>query len=276
MKMSLVTTAFMLAVVQGVSSAAEPTTAGCLSAHEASLKLRSDHKLRAERSQLLGCAASTCPADIRKECLARVEEVNAQIPTIVFSGKDGSGADIGVVKVTMDGEVLTERLEGTALSVDPGEHAFTFETAGQATLTKKILVLQGQKDRHELIAFSATQPTDSVPSPSPSGTGTQKVLALVAGGIGLAGLGVGAAFGFMAISQKNDAQSACPDACRTTGDQDKWSTAGKTGDISTIAFVVGGVGVAGAALLWFTAGNAGPSSPQVGLGLGGLQARGTW
>jgi hypothetical protein len=160
--------------------------------------------------------------------------------------------------------------------MDPGEHAFTFETAGQAPLTKKILVLQGQKDRREIIAFGATRPTDSSPSPSPSGMGTQKVLALVAGGIGIAGLGVGAAFGVVAMSQKSDAQSACPDACATADGVSKWSTAGKTGDISTIAFVVGGVGVAGAALLWFTAGDGSPSSPQVGLGPGGLQARGTW
>jgi hypothetical protein len=192
----------------------------------------------------------------------------------VFSAKDASGADLSAVKVTVDGEILAERLDGTALSIDPGEHAFTFETAGQARLTKKILVLQGQKDRRELIAFGATQPAES-PPPSPSGMGTQKVLALVAGGIGVAGLVVGATFGFMAMSQKNDAQSACPDACTTPDGVNQWSTAGKTGDVSTIAFVVGGVGVAGAALLWFTAGSS-PSSPQVGLGLGGLQARGTW
>jgi hypothetical protein len=80
-----------------------------MTASNASLKLGEEHKLRAERSQLLVCAHAACPSEIRKECLARVDEVNAQIPTIVLSAKDRKGTDISAVKVTMDGEVLAER-----------------------------------------------------------------------------------------------------------------------------------------------------------------------
>jgi hypothetical protein len=125
--------------------AANPTTADCLTASEASLESGNEHHLRGERNQLLVCAAASCPADIRKECVRRVDEVNAAIPTITFEAKDGSGADVSAVKVTMDSEVLAERLEGTALSIDPGEHTFTFETAGQPAVTRK-LVIPGTTD----------------------------------------------------------------------------------------------------------------------------------
>ena len=54
----------------------------------------------------------------------------------------------------------------------------------------------------------------------------------------------------------------------------KWSTAGSTGNISTIGFIVGGVGVAGAVVLWLTAPTS--SSAQVGFGPGSLQVKGTW
>jgi hypothetical protein len=231
------------------------------------------------------CAATTCPADIKKECLARVDEVNAQIPTIVFSVKDAKGADLSAVKVKMDGEVLAERIQGTALSIDPGEHTFTFEMAGQAPVTKKLVIVQGQKDRREVISFgsgASDGPVEGAPSTPPAGVddgggmGTQKILAIVAGGIGVVGLGVGTAFGIMALSKKSDAQNACPNNCATQDGVNKWSDAASTGNISTIGLIVGGVGIAGGAVLWFTAPSASSSSPQVGVGLGGLQVKGTW
>ena len=127
-----------------IALAADPTTADCLAASDASLKSGNEHKLRAERSQLLVCAAPSCPADIRKDCVSRVDELNGQIPTIIFAARDlSTSSDLSAVRVTMDGEVLAERLEGTALSIDPGEHTFLFETSGQAGVTKKLVIRQG-------------------------------------------------------------------------------------------------------------------------------------
>jgi hypothetical protein len=190
----------------------------------------------------------------------------------------------------MDGEILADRLEGTALSIDPGEHTFTFETTGQSAVTKKLVIQQNQKDRSEQITFGTPGATPSPgPIPLPTvettpaentshGLGTQKVLALVAGGIGVVGLGIGGAFGGVALAQKSSAKSACPGAtCANQADADKWSTAASSGNISTIALIVGGVCVAGAAVLWFTAPSAskGPSA-QVGVGPGSVQLKGTW
>jgi hypothetical protein len=282
--------------VDRTAHAAAPTTADCLGASEAALKSGNDHKVRAERSQLLVCASASCPADIRKECAKRVDEVNAQIPTIIFGAKDASGADVSTVKVTMDGEVLAGRLEGTALSIDPGEHTFTFETANQPRVTKTFTIQQAQKDRRELITFgvATTAPSPLAPTPRPigdqalpenppgtdghQGLGTQKILAIVAGGIGVVGLGLGTAFGVMAISQKSDAQNTCAGSqCATLDGVNKWNKAGSTGNVSTIGFVIGGVGVAGAAALWVTApGSRGGAGPQVGFGPGALQVKGTW
>src|SRR5580700_7074280 len=99
-----------LLVAAAPAQAADPTTADCLAASDASLSSGNQHKLRAERSQLLTCAAASCPSDVRRECGSRVDEVNKQIPTIIFAAKDASGADLSAVKVTMDDEVLAERL----------------------------------------------------------------------------------------------------------------------------------------------------------------------
>lgn len=283
---------------RSAAQAADPTTADCLAASDASLASGNQHKLRAERSQLLMCAAASCPSDIRKECVRRVDEVNTQIPTIVFEVKDSSGGDLSAVKVTMDAEVLAQRLEGTALSIDPGEHNFTFETAGEPPVTKRFVIQQAQKDRRELISLGTpiaatspiptSRPTDVQPLASPQGKEAppahregmraQKILALIAGGIGVVGLGVGTAFGVAAMTKKSDAESVCAsDPCGTQAGANKWSDAGSAGNISTIAFIVGGVGVVGGAVLWFTAPRtSGGPSTQVGVGTGVLQLKGTW
>ncbi len=225
--------------------------------------------------------------------MSRIEELKPQIPTIIFDAKDASGADLSAVKITMDGEVLTERLEGTALAVDPGEHTFTFETADRPPVTRTLMVLQTQKDRREVVTFgaatpqpspaSAPQPVSVTPLPAAPeekglGMGTQKVLALVAGGVGVVGVGLGTAFGVMALSQKSDAHNACPaTSCPTQDGLNKWNTAGTTGDVSTVGFIVGGAGLVGAAVLWFTAPrSSGGVTAQVGLGPRGVQLKGTW
>jgi hypothetical protein len=288
-----------LAAPESTALAADPTTADCLAASEARISAGNQHKLRAERGFLLLCAAPSCPAEIREECSSRMEQVNAQIPTVIFQAKDAAGGDVVAVKVSMDGEVLAQRLEGTALSTDPGKHTFTFEAAGLPPVTKTLVMLTSQKLRREQIFLGAPpSPSPAVPAPTtapppvqgdgatspaqgdatPPGLGTQKALALVAAGIGIVGIGVGVGFGAVAISDKSAAQSACPNGlCPTQAAADQWSTAGSAGNVSTIAFVVGGVGLAGAAALWLTAPAGRPqSTAQVGFGLGSLQVRGTW
>lgn len=278
MKLTLCPVAAVLAVAlaAGAAHADDPTTADCLGASENSLKLGNEQKLRAERAQLLVCAAATCPADIRKECLRHVDEVNAQIPTIIFAVKDTAGNDLSAVKVTMDGEVLAERLQGVGLSMDPGEHTFTFEAPGQGVVTKKLIIAAGQKDRREQINFGAattTTTTDVPVSPSSGGLGTQKKIALVTGGLGIVGVGLGTVFGLIAMGKKSDAQNECPNQCTTPDGVSKWNDAATAGNVSTVAFIVGGVALAGAAVLWFTAPR---GKTQVGLGPQGVQVKGVW
>ncbi len=271
------------------ASAAGPTTEECLAASDASLRSGTEHKLRDERAQLVICAAASCPEPIRKECLSHVDEVNAQIPTLIVAAKDASGADLTAVRVAMDGEPLTDALNGTAFAVDPGQHVFTFDAAGQTRVTRTLLIQQAQKDRRELVTFGPSPASGAAPAPSatpgaagqPStggGLGTQRVVALVAGGAGVVALGVGAAFGAIALSEKSTAQAACAGStCATPDGVSKWSSAASSGNVSTVGLIVGGVGMAAGAVLWFTAPRkSAGASAQVGLGPGVVQLRGTW
>ena len=76
----------------------------------------------------------------------------------------------------------------------------------------------------------------------------------MSGSVGLVGLGLGAAFGGIALSDKSSAQAACPGTlCQTPDGVSKWSGAATSANVATAGFVIGGVGLVGAALLWFTA-----------------------
>jgi hypothetical protein len=293
------------------AGAAEPTVAECVAASNASLDLRDAHKLRAAREKLLVCASSACPGEIRKECLRRVDEVNAQMPTIVFQARDAAGKDLSDVQVTMDGQPFADRLEGTALPVDPGEHTFVFATAessassreasGQVSnpasrpLSRTLVIVEGNKDRRVIVFFDAPPPeapvAPAVPvrpvplaaaptaPPEPGhGLGTQRAVALVVAGVGVAGVAAGAALGVVTIGKKHDAMNECPqDPCLTQHGSDLWSSATTSGNVATALLAVGGAALATGAVLWFTARPSDEeASAQVGIGPGTLQLRGSW
>jgi hypothetical protein len=278
-------------------NAADPTIAECLTANDKSISLRNEHKLLAARKELLVCAASTCPGEVRKECMRRIDLVNTSLPTVVIEAKDGAGNDLSAVKVTMDGDVLVEKLDGSSISLDPGAHTFTFEVAGQAPLTKQLVVREGQKDRREVLQFgappsqapgtpatpaakaSANPAIDtSVDSVSSSAGNTQRIVALVAAGVGVVGVGVGTIFGLQSMSKRSDANTRCPGAtCSDQAGVELWNDTRSAGNISTIAFAVGGVGLATGAILWFTAKSPTRTTAlQADIGPGSVQIRGTW
>jgi hypothetical protein len=89
------------------------------------------------------------------------------MPTIVFEVKDASGNELTAVRVTIDGELLASHLEGTAISLDPGEHTFAFAAEGQPKVEKKLVVHEGEKERHEVISL------DAAPTESPEAAGPQ-------------------------------------------------------------------------------------------------------
>ena len=170
--MLLATSGLALSVTAN-ARATDPSISDCLTANEASIKLREEHKLRDARAQLLICSATACPADIRNVCMQRVGKVNDAIPTVVFEVRDASDNELTSVNVTMDGLPLVSRLEGTAISLDPGEHVFGFEATGQPPVEKHLVIHEGEKDRRERVVVGAAAPSPAPPvtppkSPLPS------------------------------------------------------------------------------------------------------------
>jgi hypothetical protein len=271
--------------------AGDPTTLDCLTANESSLTLRNHFDLRATRAQLLVCSAASCPADIRNECIRRMGEVNVAMPTIVFDAKDAAGHNVLGVTVKMDGELLAQRLEGTALSIDPGQHTFTFEVPGHPTLARELLILEGEKDRRERITFETIgkAPPARAPGADVSGVaatdgggarlGPTRLAALVLGGVGVAALGVGMGYAVAAIARRDAASVNCPTSqCAKSEDVARWNSARSAGNVATVASVVGAASLAGGVTLWLIAKpHAGaPPNTQVSLAPGFVEVLARW
>lgn len=282
-------------------ASADVTKDQCLDANGKGQELRREHKLSEAREQLRTCANPACPAMLRDDCTKRLDELERAQPSIVFDAKDGSGRDLSAVKVTVDGRPLAERLDGTALQVDPGEHVFVFTASDQPPVTQTFVLKEGDTQRRERIVLAPTPaPTPAPQAPaqnappsippaggevSSRGMGTQKILGLVAGGAGVAGIAVGSVFGVMTLSeasqQRTDCASAtsCPRPSQAASDH---STGATDRTISTVGFVAGGALVVGGAVLFFTARHASESPaaarillvPGLGPGGGGMFLRG--
>jgi hypothetical protein len=254
----------LLGLTASHAAAGNPTAADCKAAASASTKAAAAHKLREAHDQASVCAAASCSAQTRAACKRRVANLTKAIPTIVFAVTDSSGHDLTDVKVTMDGESLTDHLDGTALSVDPGQHTFAFESAGQPSLEQSFLIVEGQKNRRESLAFPAPPPPPPPPvaavaeKPAEASTGRRplRTLGLVIGGVGVTGLVVGGVTGGIALAKSNASQndcasaSNCPNHAAAVSDH---SAAQTLSTVSTITFIVGGAALAGGVSLYLLA-----------------------
>lgn len=273
----------LIAASLGVVTVAPVTAladdAECIAASEKSLALRKQGKLHDALGQLAVCAASACPDEVKAECAKRIDAVRADMPTLILAAKDAAGNDLSAAKVTMDGAPLAGALDGQAITLDPGEHTFTFTIAGQPPLEKKLVLRQGEKDRHESVVLGPAAiatppplpPPLPPPPPPPSSWSTGKTLAIVSAGLGVVGVGLGVVFGAYAQSSQSREKSDCSaSACWSypQGVED-YNTAQKDATGATIAYAAGGALVATGVVLWFTApkssGAAAPSAAPRGV-----------
>jgi serine/threonine-protein kinase len=217
----------------------------------------------------------------------------------VFDARDLEGHDVAKVTVTLDGQPFATTLDGQALPVDPGEHTFTFQLADSAPVTKTYVLKVGQKERREPVVVvgqsTAAQPSGAAEeSPATAGGSesaappvpgrAQRLVGLGVGAAGILGLGIGTVLGALAVADWSNATSACPRpgpcAAYKEGQADRDDAlAAATG--STVAFVAGGVLLAGGAAIYFTAPKAAPASalrlaPEVGPGVARMTLRGTF
>ncbi len=130
----------------------------CISAAEHQYELKNANKLVAAKRELVVCSQKTCGDRIAPTCLQWLAEVEAALPTVVVEAHDESGLETSRARVTVDGELLAETLDGTALAVDPGTHQFRFEIPGSSPEDRQIVIRVGEKNRKLVVSFQKAAP----------------------------------------------------------------------------------------------------------------------
>lgn len=205
-------------------------------------------------------------------------------------------ADPGVegLEIERDGVRVEPADWGAPLPVDPGEHVIRAHAPGKKSWERRVIAAERTPPVMvavpELLPEAVAPAAASAPrapltgaaetSASSAGLGTQRTLALVAGGAGVVGIVAGSVYGLKSRSKHDEASDYGCNAARDCTDQrgfDAAEDAVAAGNVSTLAFALGGVALAGGAVLWFTASEAeAPAQTAFGVGPGGVTVRTRW
>lgn len=178
----------------------------CIDTHVEAQRARQRGELLLALEKLLACAQSTCPALISNDCGAWLSEVEVSLPSIVLAVVDAEGGDLVEVAVSANGRLLTERIDGQALPLDPGSYELTFEAPGYTPRSVAVTVRQAEKNR-----LVRVQLAPHVVAPAAGGV---PILSYVLGGVAVAGLGSFAYFGLRGAAEYDEAEERCAPDCR--------------------------------------------------------------
>lgn len=198
---------------------------------------------------------------------------------------DASTSAVQGLEVMCDGNALPLTANGVALELDPGEHVVTASAPGRFPFSQTVRVGEGAGNYEVAISLPLQQTITTAPPTASGATSVQqqqaaywspqRKAAVAAGGIGVVGVVVGAVFGLKVASKMDQARdrcgggtSGCPPDSLTLQDQ-----AETPARISTAAFTLGVLGLAGGAALWFTAPERTKPEGALGLQLRPLLAR---
>lgn len=110
------------------------------------------------------------------------------------------------------------------------------------------------------------------------GLGGQRVAALVAGGLGVVAVGVGVGFGLRSLAKGRERDRLCPASEQAFGCSAEAKRAADaaitSGNLSTVGWVVGGVGLGSALVLWLTASERSNSDTTLSVGPGTFSVAG--
>jgi hypothetical protein len=204
-------------------------------------------------------------ADAKRE----VEGVSPKIGGATISVRTAAGGDVPNAKVVLDGAPVSNASLGVRRSIDPGSHVLQVSAEGFKTADVRFDVPEGGSVDQPVTLeaeLGAGQPPGTVAAtpmpgaaaggeqsgPSHGGNNVRAILPWVAFGVGGAGLVTGAITGAIAMGKHSDLAKVCTDKMCPPSESGSLNSYHSVATISTVGFIVGGVGVAAGVVLLVT------------------------
>ncbi len=216
---------------------------------------------RATLRKLLSAPASPDDPEPFKTARVKAKALDAELAERVGSLRlQVKGADDSL-RVSVDGIELTREAVVEAVQVNPGSHRLVARSAAKEQ-TRDVVVAERESvpvsfDFSEEAAAAPPAalapaardqpeppPLDAPSAAPPGAKSSVPTLAYVGGGVALAGLIVGSVTGSMALSRKHAAERGCVDQQCPPSTWDDLDGASSLATVSTVSFVVCGVGAA--------------------------------
>ncbi len=206
--------------------------------------------------------------------------------TIVATGPGAQGQGLSIA---LDGVELKSALLGVATPIDPGEHKLTATPSHGSPVVVAFSIAEKQQKRVEIDIPLATAESpvpvagtaSKLPAPmaiAQSGEQAdkparswQRPAAMISAGVGVAGVATGVIAGLVASGKYSKAEAACPHRMCVDGSAgwDAVQSFRSLRTLSTVGYVVGGVGLAAGVTFFLTAPSArSQSSPSARLWVG--------
>jgi hypothetical protein len=254
MRITMLLAAAGLMATPVLAAAAEPTKDECIADSEEGQDLRRAGKISDAMKRFAACSKQSCPGPVRTDCETRTQEAERALPTIRFTVKDSAGSTVHDLVIRIDGSAAATRVDGS-IPVDVGKHQFEFDGRGAGRARKFLDIAEGVKGREETITLEQSpQTAPAVPDESDRFLGLpRKPVLYISLVVAAVGVGAGSVLGLEAGSTYRDAKDTCSGVagCKPGSSSDA-ATAGTLADISTGAFIVGGVALAVAAWNFLT------------------------
>jgi hypothetical protein len=207
--------------------------------------------------ELAGKAARAGQKDRERLARTRATELSKDLARLELKLPPAAN----VAEIVVDTQPILRDAWTTSLPLDPGAHVVVFKAPGKRSTTANIVMTPGKTFALEVpvladeggASTTTTEPPPAAPSPpaEKEPSDTRRMTGLVVGGVGVAAVVAGAAFGVRAIALKNDAN--CVDTlCETAGDAATRDDAKSSATISTIGFAAGLVALGVGAFLLLT------------------------
>jgi hypothetical protein len=216
---------------------------------------------------------------------AKPEEVGGA--TVSFAVRNENGEDLHHARVTMDGQLLSDALQGWAVNIPPGEHVFEFAAAGYVSQDHPVTIHAGMVAELVTVALRPVELAD-VTAPvvmerprysdrvftgdSSSQTKSDPwMVTYVAGGTAILALGIGTALGVSAANRISSLRATCAPNCSS----DQVSSISSEMTVADISIGVGIVSGA-VAVVWALTHPREPgheNKPSVGVTIHGLSGQ---
>lgn len=196
----------------------------------------------------------------RREALSRV------LPKVTLKLVSDAPPGTRITRASREGVQVPVALN-TPLPVDPGEVVVRVQAPGRPDWDHRFFINRGEQKTVEVPVPPADKrtergarigkPLEPVPSylpPLESDSQGQRIAAYVAGGVGIAGIAVGAITGMYTLGQKGAIEDNCnlDKECNLKGEEAQ-ATASTFGTVSTVTFAIGGAALATGVVLYLTA-----------------------